>query len=93
MKIQNVGFTGIGSYIPEKVLTNKDIDSLNIGTDVNDILVKDIKRLTKIIENNNISKRIKKKNEILINRKISNKIDDLHWKSIKYLTHNYKIIF
>jgi len=33
MKIQNVGFTGIGSYIPEKVLTNKDIDSLNIGTD------------------------------------------------------------
>ena len=68
-------------------------ESLNIGTDVNDILVKDIKRLTKIIENNNISKRIKKKNEILINRKISNKIDDLHWKSIKYLTHNYKIIF
>ena len=68
-------------------------ESLNIGTNVNDILVKDIKRLTKIIENNNISKRIKKKNEILINRKISNKIDDLHWKSIKYLIHNYKIIF
>ena len=68
-------------------------ESLNIGTNVNDIIIEDIQRLTKIIHNKYISKRIKKKNEILINRKISNKIDDLHWKSIKYLTHNYKIIF
>ena len=68
-------------------------ESLNIGDSVNDIIVKDIKRLETIIDNKDIPKRIKKKNEILINRKISNKIDDLHWKSIKYLTHNYKIIF
>ena len=68
-------------------------ESLNIGDSVNDIIVKDIKRLETIIDNKDIPKRIKKKNEILINRKISNKIDDLHWKSIKYLTHNYKNIF
>ena len=68
-------------------------ESLNIANGINDIIVKDIKRLETIIDNKDIPKRIKKKNEILINRKISNKIDDLHWKSIKYLTHNYKIIF
>ena len=68
-------------------------ESLNIADGINDIIVKDIKRLETIIDNKDIPKRIKKKNEILINRKISNKIDDLHWKSIKYLTHNYKIIF
>ena len=32
MKIENVGFKGIGSYFPEKILTNNDIDNLNIGT-------------------------------------------------------------
>jgi 3-oxoacyl-[acyl-carrier-protein] synthase-3 len=32
MKIENVGIIGIGSSVPQKVLTNNDIDSLNIGT-------------------------------------------------------------
>ena len=32
MKINNVGIIGIGSYIPKKILTNKDIDNLEIGT-------------------------------------------------------------
>jgi 3-oxoacyl-[acyl-carrier-protein] synthase-3 len=33
MKINNIGIIGIGSYVPEKVLTNKDIDLL--GNDTN----------------------------------------------------------
>lgn len=32
MKINNVGIIGIGSYTPNKIVTNQDIDSLNIGT-------------------------------------------------------------
>ena len=32
VKINNVGIIGIGSYVPEKVLTNEDIDSLCYGT-------------------------------------------------------------
>lgn len=32
MKVENVGIIGIGSSVPQKVLTNNDIDSLNIGT-------------------------------------------------------------
>lgn len=32
MKIQNIGFKGIGSYIPEIIVTNSDIDELGSGT-------------------------------------------------------------
>lgn len=32
MKIKNIGIVGIGSYVPKKVITNEDIDTLNIGT-------------------------------------------------------------
>jgi 3-oxoacyl-[acyl-carrier-protein] synthase-3 len=32
MKINNIGIIGIGSYVPEKVLTNKDIDLLDNDT-------------------------------------------------------------
>ena len=32
MKINNIGIIGIGSYTPNKVITNKYIDSLNVGT-------------------------------------------------------------
>ena len=51
-----------------------------------------LKRKDKIMRNELISERIKKKNERIINRKTSNIIDDLHWKTIKYLTDNNKII-
>ena len=68
-------------------------ESLEIGNNVNSIVAKDIRRLTKIQKNKNIPKRIKKKNKTLINRKISNKIDDLQWKSIKYLTNTYNAIY
>ena len=33
IKIENVGIIGIGSYVPEKILTNEDIDLTGIGTD------------------------------------------------------------
>jgi len=32
MKINNIGIIGIGSYVPEKILTNADIDLLGNGT-------------------------------------------------------------
>jgi IS605 OrfB family transposase len=64
-----------------------------IGNNVNKIITKEINRINKIKNNPKISMRIKKKNEIMINRKISNKIDDLQWKSINYLVKNYKTIY
>lgn len=32
MKISNVGIIGIGSYVPEKIIKNEDIDSFVVGT-------------------------------------------------------------
>ena len=39
MKINNIGIIGIGSYVPEKILTNEDIDLLGNGT--NSVWVKE----------------------------------------------------
>ncbi len=33
MKIENIGIIGIGSYAPEKILTNEDIDLMGGDTD------------------------------------------------------------
>jgi len=49
-------------------------------------------RKDKIINNENISKDIKKKNEKIINKKITNLVNELHWKSIDYLVNNYKTV-
>ena len=35
IKIDNVGIIGIGSYVPEKILTNEDIDQLGCDTNAN----------------------------------------------------------
>jgi putative transposase len=62
-----------------------------IATDVNKI-IRSIKRLNKIKNNKEISNKIKTKNEKIINRKNHNKVDDLHWTVINYLTANYNNI-
>jgi len=66
---------------------------VNIGVDVNKTISNKIIRLKNIKNNINIPNKIKKKNEIMINKKIRNVVDNLHWNSIKYLTHNYETIF
>ena len=66
---------------------------LKIGQNVNTKIKKLIKRNKKIQSNINIPNKIKKKNERLINKKIYNLIDELHWKTIKVLTCNFKTIF
>lgn len=50
------------------------------------------KRKDKIMNNEKIEENIKKKNEKMINNKISNLVDDLHWKTINYLTNKNKTI-
>ena len=66
--------------------------TINIETGINTNICKYLERLKKIKDNMQIKKSIKKKNEIIINRKIHNKIDDMQWKTIKYLTSNYDYI-
>jgi IS605 OrfB family transposase len=66
-----------------------ETDCFKIGTNVNSTIKKQINRINKIKANKNIPNKIKKKNEQLINRKIFNKVDDLQWKTIKFLTNNF----
>jgi putative transposase len=64
-------------------------ETIKIGTNVNLTLIKYIKRRENIKTNKNIPVKIKKKNELIINRKILNKVDDLQWKTINFLTINF----
>jgi putative transposase len=69
-----------------------EMEVVNIGTNVNKVIETKIKTLNKIKNNPKIKKKIKKKNEKTINRKIYNKVDDLHWKTIKFLTDNFNTV-
>jgi IS605 OrfB family transposase len=68
-------------------LTEKE--GLNIGINVISTIKNKLGILSKINNNENIPKKIKKKNERLINRKIHNKVDELHWKTINFLVNNF----
>jgi len=70
-----------------------DNEHLEIGNNVHKTIKTYITRLNKIKTNIKIPNKIKTKNKKLINKKIHNKVDDLHWKTIKYLTDNYSTIF
>ena len=71
-------------------LTEKE--GLNIGTNVIKTITNKLEILNKIKSNENIPKKIKKKNEKMINRKIHNKVDELHWKTISFLVNNFNNI-
>jgi transposase len=66
---------------------------LSIGNDIHSKIKTSLCRLNKIKNNKDIPDKIKKKNERLINRKIENKVNEMHWKIIDYLTWNYSAIF
>jgi len=63
-----------------------------IASNINNHIKIKLKRLENIKNNNNIPLKIKKKNEKIINRKIYNLIDEMHWKIIKFLTTNFNNI-
>lgn len=66
---------------------------LKIGNNVNDTIRKLLKREKHINLNKKIPNKIKKKNIRNINKKIYNLTDELHWKTIKFLTFNFETIF
>jgi len=66
---------------------------LKIGNNVNSTIRKLIKKKNIIKSNINIPNKIKNKYERRINKRIYNLTNDLHWKTIKYLTDNFKTIF
>jgi putative transposase len=65
---------------------------VKIGEKCSDKLKEYLLRKDKIMSNENIDKNIKDKNEKMINKKISNLVNELHWKTINYLTKNYETV-
>mgnify|MGYP005992635901 CR=1 FL=1 len=65
---------------------------VKIGDKCQDKIKKHLKKIDKIKKNDDLSKGKKSKIEKKINRRIINCIDEMHWKSIRYLTKNYKSI-
>jgi putative transposase len=63
-----------------------------IAPNINKHIKMKLKKLENIKNNNNIPLKIKNKNEKIINRKIYNQVEDLHWKTIKFLTTNFNNI-
>lgn len=66
---------------------------IEIQNNINKIISEKLEKLDLILKNKNISNKIKRKNKNLFNKKINNKVDELHWKTITYLTKNYQTIF
>jgi len=66
--------------------------AVKIGVDVNKNIKKIIKKIKKIKESKKVQTKNKKKSEIKYENKITNLIDELHWKTINYLTNNYNNI-
>lgn len=64
---------------------------LKIAENSSSIIKKHLQKIDKY-NNKNIPNKIKKKNEKKNNKKITNLVDDLHWKSIKFLTDRYRNI-
>jgi putative transposase len=69
-----------------------ECEALKIGTDINETIKSKIKKLNKMKKNKDIPKKVINKNEKTINRKIYNKVDELHWKTINFLTANFNNI-
>jgi len=66
--------------------------SYEIGTNCCGNIVKDFNKIKKIGLEKKIPNKIKEKKINKINQKLMNKIDDLHWKSIKFITSNFSTV-
>jgi IS605 OrfB family transposase len=65
---------------------------IEIGNNLYQIVENHLDKMDGVNNNKRVKNRNKKKRQTLEFKHISNQINDLHWKSIKYLTDNYKEI-
>ncbi len=65
---------------------------IEIGTNCQEKIRNILKRKDKILNNENIPIKIKKKNEKMLNKKVNNLTNELHWKTINYLTKTFETV-
>ena len=63
-----------------------------ICNNLSEIILTELKKIDKVSNNNKKKDKIKRKVEQTYYKKINNKVNDMHWKTIKYLTKNYDTI-
>lgn len=68
--------------------TNDEL--INIGTNIANLVGKHINLIDTINNTKIMNKKQKRKKERKVYLKIKNQINELHWKTIKYITDNYK---
>jgi IS605 OrfB family transposase len=71
-------------------ITNNEV--IEIGTSIDELIKKYLLRIDKINNNDKIETIKKTIKCAKYMRKLKNKIEDIHWKTINYLTNNYKTI-
>jgi IS605 OrfB family transposase len=71
-------------------LSEKEV--IKLGTNVSDKIKSKLRQTNTIEKNDNIPNKIKKKYEKRNNKKITNLVTEMHWKTIKYLIDNYSSI-
>lgn len=81
----DLGIRRFGTCITENKI-------VKIGENCDQRIKEYLLRKDNIINNEEICKEIKKKNELMINRKIRNLVREMHWKTIDYLINNYEKI-
>jgi putative transposase len=86
---KNKSYVGIDGGVRTFLTGISNKGTVEIGTNLKETIKKDFKLLDKIKRNNKISDAIKKKYEKRINERTANKIKDMHWKAINYMTNNY----
>lgn len=65
---------------------------IKIGNQVNNNLIQYVKRLNNLKLNKTLTKKQLNDKRIKLENKLTNKVDDLHWKTINYLINNYQTI-
>lgn len=66
--------------------------TIKLGNNLSTTIKSKLKKIDEI-NNKHIPNKIKKRYETLNNKKIHDLVTDLHWKTINFLTNNYKTIF
>ncbi len=65
---------------------------ISIGTNTSKMIKQYLLRIDNINNANNLTKQQKRKKERKYYLKLKNKMDEIHWKSIKYIISNYKYV-
>ena len=86
----NIIVSDIGIRTFQTCLTKNNV--VEIGDNISEKIKGLLYRKDKIVNDNNIKKKIKAKNRDRLNRKLKNLVDELHWKTINYMTKNYDTI-